>query len=517
MKQREEAAGRTEARLNPGRGGRDLRERKTDSNYIACCKDKKRGVTPKTRWKEEQKEKARNQEAQGKENRAVAVPGPGRAIAATGPEGSEAQQTPEEAQKDTAAIPGPEGITATAGSEGGEAQRTPEETQKGAKDPKKEDAQAPVACVAGVPRESVSRGELARVTPPGSRTPPETLEEINQQYLQSKYKFKEGAPLKEYLQQRVQNFRETCRLSEVLTWLKEIIRDNLLFDERNPSMIVGDAPLEAALRKKRVHVNEIRNVVQQQLTMVEARQGPMSAAMLAEGMTRLGRVSLIPRSEARAVTAPASTPGVRVVSLTKVEAGPVVLYSPVPGIPQVIGTVSYTPPPRPAAGQNAGGAATAVTSAGTSFTGVRVRPLIRTPGTTRGPPLSREAAASISQVIVTLTLLLANAGSTNGFMAYSCEDIRSPMVGYELAPQAGCWMKQPAHATPMPKDGRIVWMRDGAQFPVVRCKMTETVMQADCNQRGGTGPWRMVTMEKLVPVSPPGLHGNIGLRKGDPV
>ncbi len=207
----------------------------------------------------------------------------------------------------------------------------------------------------GVPRGPVSRGELALVAPPGGRTPPETLEEINQQYLQSKYKFKEGAPLKEYLQQRAPNFRETCTLSEVLTWLKEIIRDNLLFDESNPAMIVGDAPLEAALRKKRVHVNEIRNVVQRQLTMVEARQGPMSAAMLAGGMTHLGRVPVIPRPEVRAVTAPASTPSVRVVSLTEVAAGPVVLYSPVPGISQDIGTVSYTPPPRPAAGQNAGG------------------------------------------------------------------------------------------------------------------------------------------------------------------
>jgi hypothetical protein len=188
------------------------------------------------------------------------------------------------------------------------------------------------------------------VAPPGGRTPPETLEEINQQYLQSKYKFKEGAPLKEYLQQRVPNFRGTCTLSEVLTWLKEIIRDNLLFDESNPAMIVGDAPLEAALRKKRVHVNEIRNVVQQQLTMVEARQGPLSAAMLAGGMTYLGRVPVIPRPEIRVATTPASTPNVRVVSLTEVAAGPVVLYSPAQGDSQVIGTVSYTPPPRPAAG-----------------------------------------------------------------------------------------------------------------------------------------------------------------------
>jgi hypothetical protein len=50
------------------------------------------------------------------------------------------------------------------------------------------------------------------------------LYEINQQYLRSRYKFKEGAPLKEYLRQRVPNLGETFTLWEVLTWLKEIIR-----------------------------------------------------------------------------------------------------------------------------------------------------------------------------------------------------------------------------------------------------------------------------------------------------
>ncbi len=118
------------------------------------------------------------------------------------------------------------------------------------------------------------------------------------------------------------------------------------------------------------------------------------------------------------------------------------------------------------------------------------------------PPLSREAAVSISQVIVTLTLLLANAGPTDRFMAYSCEDMRSPMMGYELTPQAGCWIKQPTHANLKPRDGRIVWMRDGAQFPVIHCKMTETVMQADCGTRSELGPWRMIVIEKLVPISP---------------
>ncbi len=58
VNRREEAAGKPETRPNLGRGGRDLREKKTDGNCVACCKDKKRGGTPKTRWKEEQKEKA---------------------------------------------------------------------------------------------------------------------------------------------------------------------------------------------------------------------------------------------------------------------------------------------------------------------------------------------------------------------------------------------------------------------------------------------------------------------------
>ncbi len=89
VNQREEAAGKSETRTNPGRGGRDLREKKTDGNCVACCKDKKRGVPPKTRWKEEQKEKARSQEAQGKENRTVAMPCPERTTVALAAEGSE--------------------------------------------------------------------------------------------------------------------------------------------------------------------------------------------------------------------------------------------------------------------------------------------------------------------------------------------------------------------------------------------------------------------------------------------
>ncbi len=155
--------------------------------------------------------------------------------------------------------------------------------------------------------------------------------------------------------------------------------------------------MEAALRKKRVHVNEIRGVVQQQLTMVEAGQGPLSARMLSGGTVYEGTAPGNLHPEARAVTTQANTPNARVLSLTEIAAGPVVLYSPAPGNSQIISTVSYTPPqqgsgasalPRPAAGQNGGGAPAATTTAASNFTGVQVRPLNRVPGAARGPGLT---------------------------------------------------------------------------------------------------------------------------------
>jgi hypothetical protein len=88
----------------------------------------------------------------GKENRAVAVPGPKGVVAATGSERSEAQQAPEEAQEGVVATPGPEEITAAKESEGGDTRQAPGGAQGGAKDSKKEDTSAPVACVTGVPR-----------------------------------------------------------------------------------------------------------------------------------------------------------------------------------------------------------------------------------------------------------------------------------------------------------------------------------------------------------------------------
>jgi hypothetical protein len=161
------------------------------------------------------------------------------------------------------------------------------------------------------PREPARTGvTVERVNPTGSSSegPRGIMHDINQQILRSKYKFKEGAPLKEYLQQRVPNLRDTCTLWEVLTMLKEIIRDSLIFDESNPSMIVGDAPLEVALGKKEVHVNEIWGVVQRQLILVETGPRPLVESMLAGSLAMERGAIGNSRPETRTVAAPANVP-----------------------------------------------------------------------------------------------------------------------------------------------------------------------------------------------------------------
>ena len=45
-------------------------------------------------------------------------------------------------------------------------------------------------------------------------------------------------------------------------------------------------------------------------------------------------------------------------------------------------------------------------------------------------------------------------------------------------------------------------MRDGVRFPVIHCRMTETVMQADCDARGKVEPWKVIALEKQVPIGP---------------
>ncbi len=57
VSQREEAAGKSEIKPNPGRGGRDLREKKVENNSVACSKDKKRGYPRRPDGKKSKKKR----------------------------------------------------------------------------------------------------------------------------------------------------------------------------------------------------------------------------------------------------------------------------------------------------------------------------------------------------------------------------------------------------------------------------------------------------------------------------
>ncbi len=97
----------------------------------------------------------------GKENLAVEAPGEVGATVATVPEEREARQALEGTQAETVAAPEPEEATAEGEPEESGTQQAPGGALGGAWGTKKEETPAPVACVAGVPREPVSGREVA--------------------------------------------------------------------------------------------------------------------------------------------------------------------------------------------------------------------------------------------------------------------------------------------------------------------------------------------------------------------
>jgi len=68
----------------------------------------------------------------------------------------------------------------------------------------------------------------------------QTLIEINRSILHALYTFKENAPLKNYILNKRPSTGESLTLAEVLTILKEIIRDEGMFDMKNPAVILCD-------------------------------------------------------------------------------------------------------------------------------------------------------------------------------------------------------------------------------------------------------------------------------------
>lgn len=99
------------------------------------------------------------------------------------------------------------------------------------------------------------------------RTMSETRE-VNQNILHSHYAFKADSPLRGYIKKKRHLLRWFYTLAEVLTILKEIIRDEEMFDMRNPAIILCDQDLEKALGMKALHVTQIREQVYKQLTVI---------------------------------------------------------------------------------------------------------------------------------------------------------------------------------------------------------------------------------------------------------
>ena len=93
----------------------------------------------------------------------------------------------------------------------------------------------------------------------------EIFKEISNELLESYYSFKEGAPLKRYICMKKGSVEECYTLIEVLVILKDIIRDEGMFDKDNPSVIICDEKLKAALHAVTIHVTEIREIVSSQL------------------------------------------------------------------------------------------------------------------------------------------------------------------------------------------------------------------------------------------------------------
>ncbi len=130
-----------------------MKEREAEPSCIARSKGKRKGFPPKTRWKEEQKEKAQGpRELQNGERKDETR---------KSSKGTEAKGK----ENRVAVVSSPEG--ASAGSVQGRGKHRPilEGARGGAEGTERKEPKMPVACVNGVPREPAHAGVVERVAP----------------------------------------------------------------------------------------------------------------------------------------------------------------------------------------------------------------------------------------------------------------------------------------------------------------------------------------------------------------
>jgi hypothetical protein len=74
--------------------------------------------------------------------------------------------------------------------------------------------------------------------------------------LHTVYKFKHDSQLQKYLLKNTGREQKAHTLVQVLMMLKDIIREEKMFDERNPSVIICSKSLEQALDQQALHITE---------------------------------------------------------------------------------------------------------------------------------------------------------------------------------------------------------------------------------------------------------------------
>lgn len=79
------------------------------------------------------------------------------------------------------------------------------------------------------------------------------------------YVFKPNSSLQLFINKKINFVAKRFTLFNLLTTIKNIIRDEKLFDPNNPSIILCSTDLENVLQKKALHVRDLRNIVLKQL------------------------------------------------------------------------------------------------------------------------------------------------------------------------------------------------------------------------------------------------------------
>ena len=92
--------------------------------------------------------------------------------------------------------------------------------------------------------------------------------ELNKTLLNTFFEFNPHSELRMLLINKTGVEKNYYSLCEILTFLKNIIKEEELFDHTNPSIVICSKELERALNCKACHVSEIRDLVMSQITKI---------------------------------------------------------------------------------------------------------------------------------------------------------------------------------------------------------------------------------------------------------